>query len=154
MNNKLKDLCSYVIVIGITLFLATQVLFHYQVNGSSMYPTLEENDTGFALRTNLSLKKINRFDIVIINYVDRYLVKRVIGLPNEKIEYKDNKLYVNGEYVEENFIKDTLTEDLQINLGDNEYYCLGDNRQFSVDSRVHGPFTKDMIRAIFLRSVK
>ena len=150
MRNKLKDLGGYLLVLGLAIFLSTQVFFSYQVNGSSMYPTLQENERGIALRTNF-FKQIKRFDIVVINYDGRYLVKRVIGLPGETIKYRNNKLYINNNLVLEDFLDDTYTGDIEETLGVDEYFCLGDNRQSSADSRVYGAFMKESIKAIMFR---
>ena len=95
-------------------------------------------------------KKISRFDIVVIKVNGNKLVKRVIGLPGEHIEYKDNKLYVNGTYVKEDFI-DTTTKDFDTvifgnnSIPDNYYFVLGDNRNNSVDSRIIGLINKNEI---------
>ena len=88
---------------------------------------------------------------MVINKDGRYLVKRLIGFPNEKVEYKDNKLYINDEYIEEDFLNDTITNDFKIYLKDNEYYCLGDNRQHSADSRTYGAFSIQDIKAKFFK---
>ena len=116
-----------------------------------MSPTLENGDLGFALRTKLGFQEIKRFDIVVLESPSKYLVKRIIGLPGETIEYKDNQLYINGTAMNEPFLSNTLTEDFNVTLAENEYYVLGDNRQHSMDSRVYGPFMKDQIIAILFK---
>ena len=86
---------------------------------------------------------INRFDTAVIRAYasnEKLLDKRVIGMPNDTLEYKDNKLYINGVYYEEPFLGDVTTPDMKVVLGENEYYCLGDNRNVSRDSRFYGPF--------------
>ena len=78
--------------ITITLLIALLFRFTvliYIVNGESMYPTLHDKELGIALRTTVS--DIDRYDIVVIKQDNRYLIKRVIGLPGETIKYEDNK---------------------------------------------------------------
>ena len=83
----------------------------------------------------------------------KYLIKRVIALPGETIEYKENKLYIDEKYVEEKFLKDVNTTDFgPITLKDDEYFVLGDNRENSSDSRTYGTFNKsDFIGKVNLR---
>ena len=118
------------------------------VDGSSMFPTLHQGDYGYSFIISRNIK-INRFDIAVIKVhddSDELLVKRIIGMPNETINYRDNKLYINNEYVEESFLTDEVsTGDFEITLGDDEYYMLGDNRNVSRDSRYYGPFNKKQI---------
>lgn len=137
--------------VAIVLLLVNFVLRPCVVDGTSMAPTLSDGDRGltFIITRNLG---IERFDICIIEAVDngkeKLLVKRCIGLPNETIEYKDNCLYINGEYVPEDFVNEGgKTEDFKIVLGDDEYFCLGDNRSVSKDSRYYGPFSSDNIKS-------
>lgn len=117
-----------------------------------MYPTLHDNDYGVSFIFD---KKVERFDIVVLKHDKDLLIKRIIGLPNETIAYKENKLYINGVLKNENYLDSSvLTEDFEITLQDDEYFCLGDNRQVSLDSRTYGPFSKKDIfsRHIFLIS--
>lgn len=126
------------------------------VDGGSMEPNLTEGDKGITDGLFYKAFGIDRFDIVIVDIkkYDGLLVKRVIGLPGETIEYKDSVLYVNGEVVEEDFLpKGTVTEtyygnDIKITLKDNEYYVLGDNRKNSSDSRSFGAITKKEIKGV------
>lgn len=130
------------------------------IKGNSMYPTIESGDTGITSIISVYLGDINRFDILTVYSPneDRNLTKRVIGLPNETIEYKNDVLYINGEYVSEEFLdkeyvasqtndgERKFTEDFgPITLEDDEYFLIGDNRIISVDSRVIGPFKKEDI---------
>lgn len=115
-----------------------------------MEPVLKNDDFGYSFIITKAIS-INRFDIVVINVSDnsnneKLLVKRVVGLPGETISYVDNKLYVNGEYVTEDFlINNPKTSDFTMELDEDEYCCLGDNRSVSRDSRFYGAFKKDKI---------
>ncbi|MGY3190347.1 signal peptidase I [Lysinibacillus sp. RS5] len=129
-------------------FLFTPVL----VKGASMMPTLVDHDRVIVNKIGPTLQSYDRFDIVVIemNEETNY-IKRIIGLPGDKIEYKDDQLYINGEKYNEpyldqykNELKDTgtLTYDftLEQNLGETtvpegHYFVLGDNRRVSNDSR-------------------
>lgn len=133
------------IVISLLLVLLCKFTFLiYIVDGESMYPTLEDRNLGIALRT--TIKDIEREDIVVIKLDNRYLIKRVVGLPGENIKYKDNKLYINNKEYNDKF--SYITDDYSIDVGKNEYFCLGDNRQYSADSRTFGCFNKKNVKAV------
>ena len=109
-------------------------------------------------------------DIVILDghdmegyYSKEYLVKRIVGLPGETVKIEDGNVYIkpadSSEFylLQENYLpegtKTTMMDDAmkkgnEIVLGDNEYYCLGDNRPVSNDSRNLGPFTADRIKGV------
>ena len=123
------------------------------VSGSSMNPTYNDGDILLCKRHY----DIWRFDVVTIasKKANNILIKRVIGLPGETITYKDNQLYINGEPI----IQDELynfgeVEDLEITLKSNEFFCMGDNRSDSLDSRYFGPFTDKEIFAKVYKTIK
>lgn len=147
-NSLLKDIIEVVIAVAIMSFvLLNFVLKPCQVQGTSMVNTLQDKDFGYSFIIT-KLIKTNRFDICVIKPKksdEKLLVKRIIGMPNETVEYIDNKLYINGEYFEEPFLDETYTNDFKVTLGEDEYYCLGDNRIVSKDSRYYGAFSNDEI---------
>lgn len=151
-NRILSDILNVVIISLIISFVALYfIIMPCQVHGKSMETTLYDNDIGYSFKIN-KFFAIRRFDICVIKTKtdeddEKLLVKRIIGMPNEKVEYKDNKLYINGIYIEEEYLKDVYTEDFVVQLLSDEYFCLGDNRDVSRDSRYYGPFTKDEIVA-------
>ena len=120
-------------------------LMFYYVHGESMMPRVEENTWGLAVR--LPLEKIERFDIVIIKNNDKYIIKRAIGLPGEHIQYKNNQLSINNQVIVDSYAVGN-TEDFEYILGENEYFCLGDNREHSSDSRYYGSFNIKNIKAV------
>ena len=150
MKNKVKVLLPYIIIILVVLFIKAFIVTPIKVNGESMYPTLEEGDIMILNKTAYYFNKPERFDIVVVNMPDEYLIKRVIGLPGEHIEYKNNTLYVDGKRVKENF-KHGVTANFNIEeLGSdtiplNTYLVLGDNRENSLDSRELGFIREDQL---------
>ncbi len=150
MKDKVKVLLPYIIIILVVLFIKAFIVTPIKVNGESMYPTLEEGDIMILNKTAYYFNEPERFDIVVVNMPDEYLIKRVIGLPGEHIEYKNNTLYVDGKKVKENF-KHGVTANFNIEeLGSdtiplNTYLVLGDNRENSLDSRELGFIREDQL---------
>lgn len=148
---------SLVLVIIITQLIVRPV----RVEGLSMYPSLNDKELGFSNILSLRLKGVKRFDVVVIQLEDqnKFIVKRVIGLPGEEIEYKDETLYVNGEAIEEPFLENTFREQYldndaefmvdfgPIQVAEDSYFVLGDNRPNSIDSRNYGLFHRNMIKS-------
>jgi len=142
-NKIIKNILSFVIVIVIAIIIKLFIFTPVKVNGDSMYPTLNDGDIMILNEIGYHLNGVERFDIVVANIDGERLIKRVIGLPGEKIEYRDNNLYVNDELVVENF-KHADTDAFSIyDLGidvvpDSHYFLVGDNRTNSKDSRYIG----------------
>ena len=146
----IKDSLKYLIVIAIVFLIALFVVSFEQVIGPSMKGTLDAGDVTIVNKLVYKFRTIKRNEIVSINQKDKIMVKRVIGLPGEHIEYKDNKLYVNGSLVLENNIsvetKDFKLEDIGYEtIPKDMYFVLGDNRTNSSDSREFGLVKKDEI---------
>ena len=129
------DTSKYIITIFVVIFIIVYVASVQQVVGSSMSPTFKNQDI---LILNKMSNTYERFDIVVINYKSSKLIKRIIGLPNETIEYNNNQLYINGKRIEENY-EFTNTEDFTYTTKNGEYFVLGDNRSVSFDGRLLGP---------------
>lgn len=150
----LTEVLEYVklilIVIVISLLITNYVLQRNTVKGESMVPTLQDGDELFVEKVSRYFGKINRFDIITVDTKGldprpNHIIKRVVGLPGETVEIKDNQVYINGEVLEEPFLPEgvpTIPHNPAFNkvvLAENEYYCLGDNRNNSNDSRSFGP---------------
>lgn len=141
-----KQIIPYVVILLIVLIIRTFIVTPVVVSGSSMDDTLKDGDI---LLLNKFDKTYERYDIIVFNYQNTKLVKRVIGLPGEHIKYKDGILYINDEIYEDEFSTETLDFDLTT-LGvdiipEGYYFVLGDNRMKSSDSRMIGLIKKEDI---------
>ena len=154
-------ICSVVIILVTSLIIKPNV-----VSGRSMYPALQTDDRGFSTVLALATEGVERGDIVTANMVNEEdgktysVVKRVIGLPGETIECRDEKVCINGkeldesQYLDESFAKEWYNTNGYFNdsfgpvtLKEDEYFLMGDNRPISMDSRETGPVKKEDILA-------
>lgn len=140
----LKEYLPYVVIIIIVLIIKSNVVAPIRVNGKSMNNTLKDGDIMILDIIGYRTSKLKRFDIVVVDNGKDYLIKRVIGLPNEEVEYIDNKLYINGKEIKDKYGKGK-TKDFKVTVNNNSYYVLGDNRENSLDSRYYGSFNKKKI---------
>lgn len=142
----LKEYVPYVVVIILVLLFKQFCFAPVRVNGASMDNTLKDKDI---LLLNIIDYKLNdnikRYDIVVIDNEDEFLIKRVIGLPGDIVRCIDNELYINDKKIEEDYILGK-TSDFEVKVRDGEYFVLGDNREVSLDSRYFGSFKKEQIK--------
>lgn len=140
----IKENYSYILIIIVILLIRTYIVTPIRVNGTSMYPTLKQNE--IMILNKIVLKSgIDRFDIVVVKTDNNRIIKRVIGLPGESVMYEDGKLYINGKYVEDSYSLSKTKDFDNIVLKEDEYFVLGDNREVSKDSRMIGPIKKEQI---------
>lgn len=143
-----KEILPFILIVLIVILIRTYIITPAQVIGSSMEPTLYNKELILLNKINYKLSSIQRFDVVVIKTTEeKALIKRVIGLPGETVEYKDNKLYINGEYVPENITLKDETYDyiLGSNIPNDKYFVMGDNRSSTLDSRIIGLIDKEDI---------
>lgn len=156
MNKIIKEIVPYVVILVIVVIIRTFIVTPVTVVGSSMYPTLKDGEILLLSKISYKLNDVERFDVVVIKEED-WIIKRVIGLPGDDVTYKENKLYINEELVEDK-CADGLTNDFDLEdiwaagksegkdefiepfdtIPENYYLVLGDNRGISKDSRSVG----------------
>lgn len=143
-------LIDFAVAIVAALVLRRYVCMLAFVKGRSMQDTLENHELVLA-RIARSGRAIARFDIVLCRYPGRkeLFVKRVVGLPGERVALREGTLFIDDLPVEERFaLRVTRREHKEMQLGAEEYFVLGDNRPVSSDSRRVGPIRREMIIAV------
>lgn len=146
-KSKLRETIEYIlylaaVVIGCLLFIRF-VAVRSVVNGHSMAPTLSDKDNLVVEKVTYYFREPERFDIVVFrlkNDKKTHYIKRIIGLPGETVQVTGGYVYINGEKLEDDtFCRDLIefgyTAETPIVLGEDEYFCMGDNRNHSKDSR-------------------
>lgn len=140
MKEWIKDIAiALVIALVITQFVKPTI-----VKQSSMEPNFHDKDYLFVSKQAYRFKEPQRGDVVVFDSSltdedgnDKLLIKRIIGMPGEELDIIDEKVYINGVMLDETYTMDGTTygdiQDLIIPEG--EYFCMGDNRDVSIDSR-------------------
>lgn len=143
----IKEILPYIVILLVVIVIRTFIATPVVVSGESMDDTLKDGEILLLKKYD---KSYERFEIVVFQYGESKLVKRVIGLPGEHVKYENGVLYINGEKVEDTFASITKDFDLKY-LGfdvipEGYYFVLGDNRIKSSDSRIIGLVSKDVIK--------
>lgn len=136
----IKDILSYVLIIIIVITIRVFIFDPVRVDGPSMDTTLTNGEIIILNKIEYRKTDIKRYDIVVINVDGKKIIKRIIGLPNEVVEIKNNNVFINGEIIDNSFAS-TKTEDFSLSdiglkkIPGDSYFVLGDNREVSMDSR-------------------
>lgn len=148
---------ALVIVIPIRMWIAQP----FVVSGESMYPTFHDGEYLIVDEISYILGKAHRGDVVIFRFPNdtkRFFIKRIIGLPNEKITIKENSVTITnkehpeGFTLDEPYINEEFFTGSEYETKDGEYFVMGDNRNRSSDSRYWGILPEDLlIGKAFLR---
>lgn len=142
----LKELLGWIVyiavIIGLTWLIITFVGQRTRVSGHSMEATLHDGDNLIVDKLSYRFQDPKRFEIIVFPYRHKentYYIKRIIGLPGETVQVKDGYVYIDGEKLDENYglevMEDAGIAAEPIELGEDEYFVLGDNRNHSSDSR-------------------
>jgi len=145
----LKAYLLFWFVAGVTTILVVAlvrslVFSPFVVAGQAMNPTFQ---TGDYLVIDMLSNSYERGDVVVYEFKEgQYFVHRIIGLPNDQITIQDNIVSINGEPLVEQYVNGvTEWENKSIELGQDEYFIMGDNREHSNDSRFIGAISSDRI---------
>lgn len=136
----IREILPYVIIVLAVVLIRSFIITPVRVDGPSMNTTLAD---GQILLLNKTIHTYNRMDIVVFKYKNDKLIKRVIGLPGETVEIKDNKLYINNNLVDD-YASFVETADFKLSsigydkIPEGYYFVMGDNRYDSTDSRIIG----------------
>ena len=144
-DSTAKELFQWLIAIlaavAIALFVDNFLIVNAQIPSGSMENTIMTGDRVVGNRLSYLTKDPERYDIIIFKYPDdesQLFIKRIIGLPGETVEIRDGKVYINGsdEPLDDSFVPEVPTGNYgPYKVPENSYFMLGDNREYSRDSR-------------------
>lgn len=130
---------SLVIATVAAMLIITFVFQTVSVDKTSMYPTLKPNDRLILEKVTYYFSKPSRGDIIVFKYpkdTREKFIKRVIGVPGDKIKIEDGTLYINDEKQDEKYIKEPMTGNFpETVVPEGTIFAMGDNRNNSMDSR-------------------
>lgn len=130
------------------------VLYVIQVDGISMEPTYHNHRINFVNRLAYLRHEPQRGDVVAIRFSDpgplatphAMLMKRIIGLPGETVSFHNGHAYINGQLLDEPYVKNSCDwEHGPIQCGPDEYYVVGDNRNMPFEYHMQGLATRERI---------
>ena len=151
------EVLEIVVIATVTVFLVRTFLIQpFLVSGASMEPNFSDGNYLLIDEITYRFREPARGEVIVFRYPNdpsTYYIKRIIGLPGEKLSIKNNQLTVfnnqkpEGFNINEDYIRSDIKTagNIEVLLKDNEYYVLGDNRYYSYDSRNWGPVPKDDI---------
>lgn len=147
-----------VLIIGVAVFALTWVFLAepLEVTGDSMEPTLHDKEQILVEKMSMNFDELQRGDIIVFNSPENpkiLIVKRIIGVPGDRITIQNEAVYLNGQQLEESYIgngikteaKNALEDGVETSVPYQSYIVLGDNRTNSTDSRDFGPIKKEEI---------
>jgi signal peptidase I len=138
---------SFALVFGFVRPVVASPVF---VDSGSMIPALQIHDRLLINKLSDDFSEPERGDIVLLEDPaggDTPLIKRAVGLPGETVELRNGDLFINGEFVEEPYVKDSApdTNFGPVKVPGDHYFVMGDNRGNSLDSRTFGPVPEESL---------
>jgi signal peptidase I len=149
-----------ILVAFIPIFVSYQFLARpFLVQGASMEPNFHNGNYLVVDIISYKFGSPERGDVVVFHYPGNrslYYIKRVIGLPGDRVTLLEGKILINGEAIKEEYLPSYIETDAftssDFQLEDGQYFVLGDNRSASFDSRSWGPLEKsDIVGVVKLR---
>lgn len=145
---KIKELIPYIVVVIVVVLIRTFLFTPIVVNGTSMSPTLNGNEIMILNKLSIKFHQPQRYQVVVLKENNSYLIKRIIGLPKERIKCVNGKIYINDKQLDDRFASGETKDFDEIKITKDMYYVLGDNRVVSKDSRSIGPVRKDELKGV------
>lgn len=152
-SNFWKEFFKALIISAILAFAIRYfVMQPFKVQGASMEPNFYPNDYLIVDEISSHFRNFQRGEVVVFKHDVSFYIKRIIGLPGEKIEIRNNKIYINNLVLNEEYLTEKTTGEKSVKLQDGQYFVLGDNRDASSDSRNWGVLEKsDIVGRVWLR---
>ena len=124
------------------------ILIPLRIQGHSMEPTYKDASFAFCWRPQYAFSRIKRFDTVTVRFTGKsiMLLKRVIGLPGETLEFRQGILYINGKQIQEAYVRHRLPWNLAPRqIQPDHVYVVGDNRSTFMSGHIFGQVKTDRI---------
>jgi signal peptidase I len=160
-NFLLEFIQSIVLALSVFVVIYLFVAQPNEVKGSSMYPNFKDKEYLLTEKMTYQFGKPKRGDVVIFKAPasepcaadECEYIKRVIGLPGDKVMVKGGEVYLNGAKLDQSFLPDGVVtspgeyaqEGIEVTVPEDQYLCFGDNRPNSRDGREFGPINRSLI---------
>lgn len=147
LHNLILALLCAITALFLSAFINSNIAHQTTIKGESMEPFLENDDSVIIQKLSYYWKDPGRYDIIVFPVTDKdssgeriHYIKRIIGLPGEVVQIIGGKVYINGKQLDDDIysdekIKDPGIAEAPVQLAEDEYFVLGDNRNMSTDSR-------------------